>query len=288
MVTDRAGWPVKHRRAISASYEIRRVLTDSQGDDLIGQPVEDRPADLTDPGVYYDADTNQPVLLYAPYSGDLSRLRNAVMAINFQTVGRTGMGWKNAARTFGMAPRKPLQQREACQPTALWREQPSVHRVLEEAAAACQSQLDSYLPEIVEADRSNIGQVLPEWRLDDESVWTSGIVNKTSALPYHRDEMNFHAWSAMPVVRRHCDGGRLHIPEYDRTIGCRDGWVIYFMGKTLIHGNTPVRTTRPDGYRISVVYYALRGMKDCYTYAAELAHAREKRTVREQIMDAAQ
>lgn len=264
-------------------FTISRVLTDSQGDDLIGQPVEDRPADLTEEGVYYDADTGVPILLYAPYPGDLARLRNAVLVIDYATVGRGGMGWKNAARTFGMAPRKPLLQREACQPTALMRDQPDVHRVLEEAAAVCQAQLTDALPEVAAADRANIGQVLPEWRLDEESVWTSGIVNKTSALPYHRDEMNFHAWSAMPVVRRDVAGGRLHIPEYDRTVGCRDGWVVYFMGKTLIHGNTPVRVTRPGGYRISVVYYALRGMKDCYTYARELENARAVRTRREAL-----
>lgn len=262
---------------------IQRVLTDDEGDALIGTPVDDRPADLHDEGVYFDADTGEPVLLYAPYPGDVAELRRAVLAIHWQEVQRAGMGWKNSARTFGMAPRKPLIQREACQPTALWREQPDVHAILEDAAHHCVVQLDEALPGIVAKDRENIEQVLPEWRLDDESVWTSGIVNRTSSLPYHRDEMNFHAWSAMPVVRRGTRGGYLHIPEYDRTIACRDGWVVYFMGKTLIHGNTPITVTQPDGYRISIVYYALRGMKDCYTYAAELEHARAKRTQRERV-----
>lgn len=266
-----------------SDHQIRRVLTDTEGDDLIGVTVTDRRPDLHDEGVYWDADTGEPVLLYAPYPGDVARLRNAVLAVEWQEVERGGMGWKNTARTFGMAPRKPLLKREACTPTALMRDQPDVHRVLEEAAAVLVDQLDDYLPGIVAADRDNINQVLPEWRLDEESVWTSGIINKTSSLPYHRDEMNFHAWSAMPVLRRNARGGYLHIPEYDRTIACRDGWSVYFMGKTLIHGNTPIRLRRRDGYRISIVYYALRGMKDCYTYAAELTHARTKRTERESL-----
>ena len=42
-----------------------------------------------------------------------------------------------------------------------------------------------------------------------------------------------------------------------------------------------MHTTSPDGYRYSVVYYALRGMKDCFTYAMELGQARAARTERE-------
>lgn len=39
---------------------------------------------------------------------------------------------------------------------------------------------------------------------------------------------------------------------------------------------------QPDGYRYSVVYYALKGMKDCFTHAVETAYALRKRTEREQ------
>ena len=37
----------------------------------------------------------------------------------------------------------------------------------------------------------------------------------------------------------------------------------------------------PDAYRISVVYYSLRGMKDCFTYAVESAEGAARRTARE-------
>lgn len=264
-------------------FPIRRQLTPEEGDDFIGYEVEDRVADLHDEGVYYDEETDEPVLLYAPYTGDVAALRNAVRAVKYATVRRGGLGFQNSARTFGMAPRKVHLRRETCTPTQLTREQPEVHRELEIAAGHLIDQLAEHLPEVVVADRENIEKVLPEWRLDDDSVWTSGIINRTSALPYHRDEMNFYAWSAMPVVRRGVKGGHLHIPEYDRTVACRDGWVVDFMGKTLIHGNTPIRSVEADGYRISIVYYALRGMKDCYTYADELRRGQIKRTAREVV-----
>ncbi len=40
--------------------------------------------------------------------------------------------------------------------------------------------------------------------------------------------------------------------------------------------------TQEDGYRYSIVYYALRGMKDCFTYAVETKRAQHKRTEREE------
>src|SRR3982751_17283 len=120
-----------------------------------------------------------------------------------------------------------------------------------------------------------------DWKLG-ESEWTSGVINASARLPYHRDAMNFPVWSAMPVLRRHMDGGHLHVPEYDLVLPCRDGWGVFFPGYDLVHGVTPMSPTRPDGYRYSLVYYALRGMQDCFTYAVEREHARTRRTEREQ------
>ena len=62
---------------------------------------------------------------------------------------------------------------------------------------------------------------------------------------------------------------------------CRDGWVVFFVGNQLLHGVTPMRSITKDAYRYSIVYYALRGMKDCFTYAVEQKRGRENRTRRE-------
>jgi hypothetical protein len=45
-----------------------------------------------------------------------------------------------------------------------------------------------------------------------------------------------------------------------------------------------MHTTAKDGYRYSIVYYALRGMKDCFTFAVETAKGAENRTKREEKM----
>jgi hypothetical protein len=79
-------------------------------------------------------------------------------------------------------------------------------------------------------------------------------------------------------------GGHLTMPEFGITINCRDGWVLYFNGNKYVHGVTPMAPKTKDAYRYSIVFYALRGMKDCHTYALEVGEARKKRTAREQKM----
>jgi hypothetical protein len=117
--------------------------------------------------------------------------------------------------------------------------------------------------------------------MTEDALWTSGVINQSSALPYHRDGSNFDTWSAMPVVRRGMDGGNLHMPEWDITINCRDGWALWFNGYAHVHGVTPMSSRAKDGYRYSIVFYAKRGMKDCHTYAVEVGEARARRQERE-------
>ena len=58
----------------------------------------------------------------------------------------------------------------------------------------------------------------------------------------------------------------------------------WFCGKELVHGVTPMWTKGPDAYRFSVVYYALKGMKDCRTVAEETTQSAARRTAREHGM----
>jgi len=126
--------------------------------------------------------------------------------------------------------------------------------------------------------------IAEEWRMTEKSNWTSGVVNRTAQLPYHKDSFNFDVWSAMPVIRKSTLGGFLSIPEYDLCIDCADGWAVFFRGYRHVHGVTPIVKLNTAAYRYSIVFYALRGMKDCFTHAIETSFGREKRTARERDM----
>jgi len=263
---------------------LKRVVEKKAAREFKGDVVPDLEANVTKAGIYVDEDTLEPFLIYMPMPEDMiPELRAAVRNVKYSSSGvtRQGLGVENHSRTFGMAPRKPFQTREACRPTSLSYEQPVEHDVLVRTADKLSKLLRDIAPEVYARDIEATKEVDKEWRISEDSLWTSGVINKTSTLPYHYDGNNFDMWSAMPVLRRGTRGGYLHIKEYDAVLDCRDGWVVIFPGFKYLHGVTPIAHVAADAYRYSVVYYCLRGMKDCFTYAVEQSEARKKRTLRE-------
>lgn len=264
--------------------KVKRIVEKKTAREHRGEEVPDLMANVTTAGIYVDEETNEPFMVYMPMEDDMvAPLRAAVRGVKYSSSGvtRQQLGIENHSRTFGMAPRKPFQTREACRPTSLSYEQPEIHDVLVTTADRLSKMMREIAPEVYEADKAETGQVADEWRISEDSLWTSGVINKTSTLPYHYDGNNFDMWSAMPIIRRGTRGGALNIYEYGVTIDCRDGWVVFFPGYRLLHGVTPIAHVSADAYRYTVVYYCLRGMKDCFTYAVEQAEARKKRTARE-------
>lgn len=260
---------------------VDRVLDADLATALVGTEVDERPANVTTATVARDRETGEPVYAYLPL-GDVSDLRRVARGITYGELVRSKTGVRNRSRVFGWAPRRPVQRRENCNATGVAKESPAEHAILDGWAGRLQAMLGEIEPGLLTDGLAATSVVLPDWRMDDgRSIWTSGVINRTSQLPYHRDGFNFPVWSAMPVVRRGVTGGHLHLPEYGATIACRDGWGVFFAGHNLVHGVTPMRLTAPDGYRYSIVYYSLRGMKDCHTAAEETRRGQAMRTQRE-------
>lgn len=262
---------------------LERKLTIQEAQAMNGEYVYDLEPNVTEAAIYADADTKEPFLAYFPMEEEAAELRRAVLNVKYAKQPRAS-GMNNLSRTFGMAPRKVFRKRESCRPTTLAYEQPDEHAVLVKFADRFSEMMKEMFATQFERDYAKISAISDEWRMTDDSLWTSGVVNKSSQLPYHYDRFNFETWSAMPVVRRQMRGGYLHFPEYEAVVACRDGWVLFFPGYKYLHGVTPMFPLAKDAYRYSVVYYALKGMKDCFTYAMEQSTAKAKRTEREERM----
>lgn len=264
-------------------FFIDRVESAGDANESIGQMVDANEPNVNEAGIYRDRETGEAILVYAPFPGDLKRLRKSILDTAMSTTLRSN-GMRNLSRTFGMAARSVVLKRESCRPASLAWENPEAQMTLNDTAGHLGRFLRAELPEIYEEDQKVVDQVLPEWRMTEDSLWTSGVINSSSQLPFHRDRANFETWSAMPVLRRNMKGGHLTFPEYGITVNCRDGYALWFNGNKYVHGVTPMEATAKDGYRYSIVFYALRGMKDCHTYAVEVGEARRKRTEREEKM----
>lgn len=265
--------------------EVARRLTPEEASQLVGSTVPELVGGttlITAPTIL--SCEGEPVAAYLPLA-DAGLLRRAVLAIEKGSSVPRNTTYRSRSRTFGYAPKRVPMRRESCSLTALGRDQPDVEGVLENFADQFSGMLAEIDPEIVPRDTMTLSPILPDWRMGKAKLWTSGVVNDTAALPYHRDGFNFSTWSAMPVVRRGVRGGFLHLPEFGVAFACADSTVSLFPGKRWVHGVTPLTRVRPDdGYRISIVYYALSGMKDCRTAAEETRRAQIARTERETAM----
>lgn len=260
--------------------ETKRTLTRDQATQLIGDKVQPAKPNVHNPTVF--THNNEPILAYLPIPNK-TQLRQAVIGIDYSPTPRAS-GMNSMSRTFGASPRRPVYGREGCHQSSIMNENPEAGKTLSNWATNLENMLRTFAPHIANNNKQILEAVKTDWRMGENSLWTSGVINKSSRLPYHRDSFNFPTWSAMPVLRRNMQGGYLSIPEYNLTLACRDGYAVFFPGHELVHGVTPMQPTAPDGYRYSIVYYALKGMKDCFTHAIETEYAKNKRTEREREM----
>lgn len=253
-----------------------------EGSLKVGDWPDDLLATLPAECIVSDADTGAPFLICAPFTGDLAAYRRACLAMPMSTTYRTS-GIRNESQVFGFVGRRALLKREGCRACAAADSAPAAHATLVAAARELAAQFAILHPSQARADRELVeGAVLPEWLMPG-SWWTSGVLNRTSALGYHFDRNNFRStWSAMICCRRGVRGGYLHLPAYDVVVPCNDGDVVYFPGSLLMHGVTPFTRASDDAYRFTAVYYAVQGMSRCGPADAELAGARAARTAREE------
>ncbi len=247
-------------------------------------PGEPEMEPLRGPVTVVDAATGEPALVVAKL-GDPAGLRaqlqklDASLAREFSKRARRA-GFSYRSTVYGFGARNPLRQRYGCAPCALNLERPPLAAELDGLADTSAAMLREAAPSCYRRQEEIIQPVRPEWRLPG-GLFTSGIINFTSSLPYHRDANNFRgSWSAMLCLRHGIRGGALHVPEYGVWLAVEDRSVTMFCGSDLWHAVTPLHPVKtvPDRYRYTIVQYAVAGMSACLSPDDELAHSRSART----------
>lgn len=189
-----------------------------------------------------------------------------------------------ASATFGYTFPNPLRRRYACATSGFDRMHPVIAGELREAAGAAHALFRATAPDVYRTTTHAVYErIQPAWRLNG-SPWTSGILNNNVALPYHRDSGNVSgSWSAMLSCRAHCDGGYLHLADYDVYLALPHGSVSIFDGQSVTHGVTPFHLRRPSGYRYTAVMYTPSRMAVCAESAeAEVLRAQRAATQAEE------
>lgn len=237
-------------------------------------------AELAEPCAVYVDGAEQPSVVYVELE---ERQPNAVAALRSlrYSTGYRLRGLPSTSRTFGYAPPIVSRGRETCDEAKLAREAPAAHSTIAGLAEVVEREYREHNAEAYAEHAATVAKVLPEWRLSG-GVFTSGIVNYNNKLPYHFDGGNFpECWSNMLVFKASCQGGDLVCPELGLCFRLRDHSLFMFDGQAILHGVSPFRFVRPEGYRYSVVFYSLQQMWRCDTKAEIVQASARRRTERE-------
>ena len=96
-----------------------------------------------------------------------------------------------------------------------------------------------------------------KWKFGN--MFTSSISNYNISAPFHQDNGNIKGTVNVIICKKKdAYGGDLHIPDYNATIGQKDGSILVYPAWRNMHGVTLITPTKKDGYRNSLVFYPLK------------------------------
>lgn len=169
---------------------------------------------------------------------------------------RIGSGGGYTGASFGTGERSYLKRKLAVSITHFTHEYPDFSGLLELMVQRGWRKLKRRCPEMYD-NINSAPKALKCWRISG-TPFTSGVINASVTMPYHRDRNNVPATgSLMWISRRHVKGGHLHIPELGIIVDCRHGTLLVYYGETFWHGVTLIRgLSRAQAGRFSIVAYS--------------------------------
>ena len=112
------------------------------------------------------------------------------------------------------------------------------------------------IPDQYQKQKELLSRVDPKWRF--ANLFTSSISNFNIPAPFHQDRANIVGTVNVIITKRkNAKGGSLHIPDYNATVAQEDNSILVYPAWRNMHGVTPILPTHKDGYRNSLVFYAL-------------------------------
>ena len=188
----------------------------------------------------------------------------------------SGMNYES--RVFGYTAPQPLRRRYGVSDASFNNAEPEAFRLLEEFTKISWDLFCEVAPEKAGSHLALTEGVHQDWRIAG-APFTSGIINNTAALPYHKDSMNIKGtWNNMLGIKDGISGGGLHLPEYDVCFCIPDGSISGFDGQAAWHGVTPFVKKRNDAYRFTIVWYTKAGIVDRGSREEEAQSAKVRAT----------
>lgn len=116
-------------------------------------------------------------------------------------------------------------------------------------------------PNIYHNQKKLINENVPE-KFKFSELFTSSISNYNISAPFHRDAGNIVGCVNVIITKKkNATGGNLNIPDYGATIDSKNNSLLVYPAWKNVHGVTPIKKTKPEGYRNSLVFYPLKAFK---------------------------
>ena len=142
-------------------------------------------------------------------------------------------GMASTHRTFGYQPPVPMRRRYGCSRAQFNREYPKAMDQIAQFCRVAEHVFRVHAQDVHDLTCGRVRDTIPPAWLIAGTPWSSGIINKTMALPYHNDQANISSsWSAMIVARRQVEGGLLHLADYDIYLAVPHGSITIFDGQS--------------------------------------------------------
>jgi hypothetical protein len=222
----------------------------------------------------------EPVAIYINVPKHLLvGMRAIAKNTKFQKTQRT-WGLPTQSSVFGALPRNPLRH-DRCRFSG--------QSVLEKENFANAFEFGQHvgqlyaqhLPEAYRINKDLVEQNIHADWLPTEQPFTTCNFNINHAIKHHRDTGNFkNVFSNVLILKEGILGGLLVFPELRIAFEQSDGALGIFDGQRWMHGVTPITRIEKTGYRASIVFYALDGMRHCYPYKAEAQRFAKVKTTR--------
>jgi hypothetical protein len=224
----------------------------------------------------------KPVGLYMKVEKEmLEQIRKASLTTKYVKTYRTHKALPTQSSVFGSLPRIAVRN-DYCRFSEKTKSEKGNTAALFDFLPKLTEIYQQYLPQQFQHDLEVIEQqVNDEYKLKENTPFTTANINVNHAIKYHTDTGNFRGnLSNVLILRDGIVGGELVFPEYGFALAQEDGWLSIFDGQNEIHGVMPLIQTKKNPYRASIVYYTLENMKHCYPFEMELARIQKLSTVR--------
>lgn len=189
----------------------------------------------------------------------------------FSAVYRDGLTRKQAKATktvqystiIGSIPAKPHMRRP-------YHNRSSVHSVesarafvkaMRLAADELRELMGKLAPELASKQLGAMERIPEEWRFGE--LFTSSISNYNISAPIHIDKGNvLPSYNCIYTARANSRGGCLYVPDYEAVFEQPHGSLLVYPAWRNKHGVTDIEQTHDNGYRNSLIFYALKAFAE--------------------------